>query len=141
VKLFVDSSVALAACAEASGASRAIFNWAQFNGWELLTSRYVLSEIGANLPRFKPEAQRDWPGLATRLSTVRDLVSFDRPVVLGAAKDRPVLFTAAGWADVLLTLDRRHFGPLFQTGFYGLRVLPPGDFLFHERSAGRLRTN
>jgi hypothetical protein len=140
VKLFVDSSVALAACTQASGASRAIFDLAQFNGWELLTSTYVLAEVGANLPRLTAAAQRDWPALASRLLQVRDLVSFDRAVVLGAAKDRPILFTAVGWADVLLTLDRRHFGPFFQTGFYGLEVMPPGDFLFRERSVGRLRT-
>src|SRR5437867_691665 len=29
----------------------------------------------------------------------------DRPVVFAPAKDRPVLFTAAAWARVLLTLD------------------------------------
>ena len=49
-----------------------------------------------------------------------------------------MLFTAAGWADVLLTLDRQHFGRFFRSGFYSLRVLPPGDFLAAERKAGRL---
>ena len=52
----------------------------------------------------------------------------DRPAVFGPAKDRPVLFTAAAWAEVLLTLDRGDFGALMGTGFYGLDVLTPGRF-------------
>jgi hypothetical protein len=62
----------------------------------------------------------------------------DRPAVFGPAKDRPVLFTAAAWAEVLLTLDRNDFGRFIGAGFYGLNVLTPGDFLIRERSAGRL---
>ncbi|MEO7318835.1 MAG: hypothetical protein ABIZ56_07600 [Chthoniobacteraceae bacterium] len=137
MRLFNDASVALAAAGQNTGASRAIFDGAQQAGWELLCSRHVLREIGANLDRFPPAAGQEWPGLAPRLTIVRDLTSFDYPVVFPVSKDRPVLFTAAGWADVLLTLDRRHFGPLFRSGFYSLRVSPPGDFLAGEREAGR----
>jgi len=63
----------------------------------------------------------------------------DRPTVFGPAKDRPVLFTAAAWAEVLLTLDRGDFGAVMGTSFYGLDVLTPGDFLERERAAGRLK--
>ena len=49
--------------------------------------------------------------------------------MFGPAKDRPVLFTAAAWAEVLLTLDRGDFGALMGSGFYGLDILTPGDFL------------
>ena len=59
---------------------------------------------------------------------------------MGAAKDRPVLFTAAAFSDVLLSLDRADFGGLMQTGFYSLQVLTPGEFLRRERAAGRLPT-
>jgi hypothetical protein len=65
--------------------------------------------------------------------------TIDRPVVFGPAKDRPVLFTAAAWAEVLLTLDRGDFGAVMGTGFYGLLVLTPGNFLEREGAAGRLR--
>jgi hypothetical protein len=58
--------------------------------------------------------------------------------VFGPAKDRPVLFTAAAWAEVLLTLDRGDFGAVMGAGFYGLLVLTPGHFLERERAAGRL---
>jgi hypothetical protein len=137
VKLFVDASVALAAAGQKTGASRSIFDAAQAMGWELQASNYVLREIAANLDRFPPIAARVWPDLASRLSIVRDLTSFDYPAVFSPGKDRPVLFTAAGWADVLLTLDRQHFGRFFKLGFYSLRVTPPGEFLAAERDAGR----
>jgi hypothetical protein len=138
VKLFIDASVALAAAGQKTGASHAIFDRAPEMGWELQASNYVLREIVANLHRFPPLAAQEWPDLRQRLLIVRDLTSFDYPTVFSSGKDRPVLFTAAGWADVLLTLDRRHFGRFFQPGFYSLRVSPPGDFLATERKAGRL---
>jgi hypothetical protein len=137
VKLFLDASVALAAAGQKTGASRAIFDSAPAMGWELLASNYVLREIAANLHRFPSIATDEWPVLATQLTIVRDLTCFDYPAVFSPAKDRPVLFTAAGWADVLLTLDRQHFGRFFGSGFYSLRVSPPGDFLNAERKAGR----
>ena len=68
---------------------------------------------------------------------VRDIVSFDWVAVFAPAKDRPILFTAAAWSDVLLTLDRRDFGELLGSQFYGLPILKPGDFLRAEREAGR----
>lgn len=137
MKLFVDASVALAAVNQRTGASRAIFAAASRMGWELQASSYVLREIAVNLPRFPPSAVEDWPSLAQRLAIVRDLTSFEYPAVFSPGKDRPVLFTAAGWADVLLTLDRQHFGRFFRSGFYWLRVSTPGDFLAAERKAGR----
>ena len=70
-----------------------------------------------------------WPGPETTRCSA---------TVFAPAKDRPVLFTAAGWSDVLLTLDRQHFGQFYTAGFYSLRVSPPDDFLVTERNAGRL---
>ena len=86
--------------------------------------------------RSRRRSGRPW---RNALLIVRDLTSFDYPAVFSPGKDRPVLFTAAGWADVLLTLDRQHFGRFFRSGFYSLRVLPPGDFLAAERQAGGCR--
>ena len=54
-------------------------------------------------------------------------------------KDRPILFSALAWADILLTLDEGDFGGFMNKPFYGLLVLRPGVFLQAERVAGRLR--
>ena len=141
MKLFLDASVALAAAGQKTGASRAVFDLAPALGWELQASNYVLREIAANLRRFPPLAAQEWPVLAAQVSIVRDLTCFNYPAVFSPSKDRPVLFTAAGWADVLLTLDRQHFGRFFDSGFYSLRVSSPCDFLTMERAAGRLPLN
>ena len=61
---------------------------------------------------------------------------------LGASReifDRPILFSALAWSDVLLTLDRGDFGELLGKTFYELWVLTPGAFLEQERAAGRLK--
>jgi hypothetical protein len=93
----------------------------------------------AKSSRLPAQARDDWTQLSPLLFAVRDVWTVDRPAVFGSAKDRPVLFTAAAWAEVLLTLDRGDFGALMGTGFYGLDILTPGDFLERERAAGRLK--
>ena len=57
-----------------------------------------------------------------------------------AGKDRPILFGAVAWADVLLTLDGGDFEGLLGSDFYGLPILKPGAFLERERRAARLHT-
>jgi hypothetical protein len=52
-----------------------------------------------------------------------------RPAVFPVTKDRPILFSALAWADVLLTLDRNDFAELLGSEFYGLAVLKPGSVL------------
>ena len=54
VNLFLDSSVVLAACGSATGASRAIFDATGVQAWTLETSRYVLNEVAVNLPTLPP---------------------------------------------------------------------------------------
>jgi predicted nucleic acid-binding protein len=139
VRLFLDSSVVLAACGRATGASHAIFDLATEQDWQLLTCDYVLVEVERNLLKRMPEkARHEWQALRFCINVVADELTHPWPVVFTAAKDRPVLFTAAAAADVLLTLDQGDFGALMQTGFYGLSVIKPGDFLIQQRSLGRL---
>ena len=68
-----------------------------------------------------------------------DVLTLDRPAVFLASKDRPVLFSALAWADILLTLDEGDFGGLVDKLFYGLLVLYPGLFLQRQLAAGDLR--
>lgn len=140
MRVFLDSSVVLAACGRKAGASHAVFELAFIQGWKLLTCDYVLREVDRNVREQLPEtAILEWRILRPALAVVADELTHPWPVVFPAAKGRPVLFTAASIADVLLTLDRADFGALFTTGFYGLAVMKPGDFLLRERSLGRLK--
>jgi hypothetical protein len=45
VKLFLDTSVLLAACGSAKGSSRAVFQYAPAQGWELMASPWVIGEV------------------------------------------------------------------------------------------------
>jgi predicted nucleic acid-binding protein len=139
VNLFLDSSVLLAACASTTGASSEVNRRAETNGWSLMVTAYVIEEVETNLPALPIEAATRWQRLRPTLKLVDDVFTIDRPAVFGPAKDRPILFSALAWADLLLTLDRGDFGELMSQPFYGLRILTPGDFLMLERTAGRLR--
>ncbi len=128
----------LAACGSAAGASRVVIDAASAQDWSLLTSSYVLAEVETNLAALPAGSSDNWGLLRAKLETVPDVLTFEWPAVFAPARDRPILFTAAAWADVLLTLDRRDFTDLLGTSFYGLAILKPGDFLQRERTAGRL---
>jgi predicted nucleic acid-binding protein len=139
VNVFLDTSVLLAASGSVHGASREIFRRAPGNHWTLVTTPYALEEVQRNLPDLPPSAIADWASLHHHLVIAENVLTLDRQSVFPAAKDRPILFSALAWADVLLTLDRGDFGGLLDAEFYGLRVLTPGTFLSQERSAGRLQ--
>ena len=139
MKIFLDSSVALAASMSATGASREVFHLAGHQDWALLVSPWVLRETRLNLAGKSPQSARAWAALRTMLVVEDDELTFDWPVAFAASKDKPVLFSALACADVLLTLDRRDFGELLGKTIYGLRVLTPGEFLRVEREVGRLK--
>ncbi|MGQ0633034.1 MAG: hypothetical protein ACT4QC_00335 [Planctomycetaceae bacterium] len=134
----MDASVLLAASASEQGASREIFRLAAQNGWVLLASSYVLEEVLTNLSSLPADATVSRARLRPELALADDVLTLDKAVVFEPAKDRPVLFTALAWSDVLLTLDRSDFGALLGGAFYDLSILTPGGFLERERAVGRL---
>lgn len=138
MRLFLDTSVVLAACGSARGASREIFRIAPANEWALVATPYVVAEILNNLPRLPHTASVEWAALRFQLLLLDDVLTLDRPAVFPAGKDRPILFSALAWADLLLTLDRGDFSGMIGGSFYDLPVLKPGDFLWRERAAGRI---
>ncbi len=139
MRIFLDSSVALAAALSATGASRQVFDLAPSQGWELRVSPWVLRELQDNFGD-KPQAAADaWLTLRGKVIVEDDVLTFDWPLVFNVTKDKPVLCTALACADVLLTLDRRDFGSLLGKTVYDLLVQTPGEFLRIEREAGRLR--
>jgi predicted nucleic acid-binding protein len=138
MRLFLDASVLLAACGSAQGASREVFRLAGPNRWTLVATPYVVEEVVRNLPTLPALATSEWVRLRSELLILDAVVTIERPSIFASAKDRPILFSALAWADVLLTLDRRDFGDLLDAAFYGLRVLTPGAYLATERADGRV---
>jgi predicted nucleic acid-binding protein len=136
--LFLDTSVLLAACRSANGASRTIIEAAANQGWNLLASPWVRNEVENNLSKFPFDTTATWVGIRSKISLVDDVVSIDRALIFPTSKDRPVLITALAWADVLLTLDREDFIKVLGTSCYGMPILLPAEFLIRERKLGRL---
>jgi hypothetical protein len=97
-----------------------------------------MSPYYAGFNKLTPGATAEWAKLRPTVLFVDDVFSLDRPVAFAASKDRPILFTALAWADVLLTLDKMDFADLLGGTFYGMQVLLPCEFLRQERIAGRL---
>ena len=139
MRLFLDTSTLLAACGSSAGASREIFRLAPVQDWTLIVTPYVLEEVLDNLSRLSSQASVAWPGLRSQLTVLDDILTIKLPAVFSVGKDRPILFSALAWADVLLTLDKGDFGALLGGSFYDLLILKPGDFLQQERANGRLK--
>jgi predicted nucleic acid-binding protein len=130
VKLFLDSSVLVAASGSATGASHAMVDLAPQRGWMLMTSGYCISEVSRNVVKLRG-AKLVWQQqVQPKLVIVPDALTLPRPLLLTAGKDKPVIISAiAARAAVLLTLDRNDFELLLNTSVYGVEVLTPADFL------------
>ena len=137
MRLFLDTSVLVAAAGSAGGASRFLVTAAGAQGWELVSCEYCAEETHRNLPKL-PRATGAWERIiAPRVRFIATRVSLDQPLVFPKAKDRPVVITAlaarAGW---LLTLDREDFHQRLGREVYGLRLATPGEFLLERRARG-----
>jgi predicted nucleic acid-binding protein len=137
MRVFLDSSVLLAACGSERGASREIVQAASANNTTLLASHYVIEEVLRNLTRFDAAATAQWARFRPTLLLVDDVLTIDRAAVFEPSKDRPILFTALAWSEALLTLDRTDFGTLIGSTFYGLTIQTPAMFLEQQRKLGR----
>jgi predicted nucleic acid-binding protein len=138
VRIFPDTIVLLAACVSSEGASSEIFRIASLHGWTFITTPYVLDEVNRHLPDLPAPAWVSWMSIRAALIAKSDVLTLSIPTFFSISKDRPVLYGAFAWADVLLTLDQADFGILMNGPFYGLRIVRPGVFLEEERRSGRL---
>ena len=143
MKLFLDTSVLLAAAGSTTGASRAVIDMGQSQHWGLLTSRYCVEELTRNLVKLNAAAPAAWKThLHPRLTIVRDTLVHNQPLLFAKTKDRPILITAlAEQCDVLLTLDQHDFGAFLNRRVYELWIRTPAGFLEHERDQGQLTLN
>jgi predicted nucleic acid-binding protein len=136
VRLFLDTSVLIAAAVSAEGESREVFRLASRRDWRLITTPYAVAEVVRNIASFAAPVTVTWLRLRDRLQVADDVLTIDKPAVFPVTKDRPILFSALATADVLLTLDRVDFGRLLGGRFYGLAIMTPGAWLLHELGVG-----
>jgi len=135
VRLFLDSSVLLAAAGSSKGASRLLFDHATSHGWQLLTADYCVREAEFNLPKIGEKAELSWKVvIQPALIPAKAQLTLDRPLIYRATKDRPVVISALSQkADYLLTLDRDDFHDLLGRSVYGLPIRTPGELLRESR--------
>jgi predicted nucleic acid-binding protein len=140
VRLFLDTSVLLAASGSSRGASRFLVVEAVAHGWVLVSSDYCEEETRRNLLKVGRGAGIAWRrNIRPSVRFVRASLSLDKPLVFPKAKDRPVVITAlATRSDWLLTLDAGDFHTKLGQEVYGLRIATPGEFLVEQRAQGVL---
>ena len=138
--LFLDTSTLLATAGSADGASRFVILNGEKCGWRLVSSGYCLQEANRNLRKLHPESLHAWSAIIMpRLHQVTDVVTVPAPLVLPAAKDRPVVASAlAAKAEALLTLDRADFQGALGSQIYGMAIQTPAAFLIEQRRTGRI---
>lgn len=131
MKLFLDTSVLLAAAGSAKGASRNLIEEARAHQWTLLSAPYCLEEAVRNARKIGPKAPAALAQLVLpKLVLVPTELAFNKALVFPKAKDRPVLLSALGAdADCLLTLDETDFQIAIGSQVYGMDIRTPGMFL------------
>ena len=133
MRLFLDSSILLSVAGSEKSLSRLIVKIADEWGWDLVTAFYCRDESNRNIVKFPPKAAKAWKALQDDLSFTPNALTSNRPLILSASKDKPVLISAlAAKCDILLTLDTGDFGILIDTKVYGMQVTTPRSFLIAQ---------
>jgi predicted nucleic acid-binding protein len=133
VRVFLDSSVIISACGSDKSLSRLICQIHAKHSWEIISSAYCRAEVSRNIVKFGAEATDAWARLLDRVAWVPNALTSERPLLLTAGKDKPVLISAlAAHSEVLLTLDTGDFELLISTEVYGMLVTTPRDFLVRQ---------
>jgi hypothetical protein len=95
MRLFLDTSVLLAAAGSGRGASRFLITESPVQEWVLVTANYCAEEARRNLAKLGRSAEGTWTKMvapALELTAVR--LALDRPLLLPKAKDLPVVISA-----------------------------------------------
>jgi predicted nucleic acid-binding protein len=133
VRRFLDTRVLIAARGGPGGSSCRLIELAKPQGWDLRITPLVLAEARNHLA--DPTHDEGWIASIgkPRFRLCPDVVSWGWVTVAVLEKDRPILFTARLFADVLITLDRKHFQHLIGEAFYTMPILTPAAFLRSQK--------
>jgi hypothetical protein len=133
MRIFFDANILFSA-GKSAGAMRGFLETLRSNGHTLVADAYVVEEAHRNLEAKFPAALKDFKGLLNQLDSAATLRCFLPPGLVPELpeKDRPVLAAAIQRrCDVLLTGDKRHFGPLYGKNLEGVTVHSPAGLARH----------
>ena len=127
-RLFLDACVLFSAAYTPVSPLRQLWKMADV---ALLASPLVIEEARRNLAVLHPDRLPDLGRLAGKLEVVTATLTKVPPEAERLPdKDRPILLAAiAGRATHLLTVDKKHFGPLLGKSVGPLLIVTPGQYL------------
>jgi predicted nucleic acid-binding protein len=133
MRLFLDANVLFSAAHNPRGNARALFALARKAQVALHTSQFAREEAARNIVVKFPACRQSLSDLLEQVKQTREppprLVASAMVVGL-PKKDAPILAAAvAAEVDVLVTGDKRHFGPFFGQRVEDVLVLPPLEAL------------
>jgi predicted nucleic acid-binding protein len=133
MRTFLDANVLFSACLRERSRQHAFFALARSGHCRLTTSAYALDDVRRDLTQKAPSrlivlevlTRLIEPSAQPSGELVSRMLQYGLP-----DKDAPILAAAiAARADILMTGDRRHFGPLFGREIEQVRVLSLVDGL------------
>jgi predicted nucleic acid-binding protein len=133
MRLFLDANVIFSAAHNPQGRAGSLFLLQRDGHCELVASAHALEEARRNIALKYPSKTGELETLAGKLGLVPEpeikAVAWAQELGL-PLNDAPILAAAvAAGADVLVTGDRTHFGPLYNKRIRGVDVLPPAEIL------------
>lgn len=138
MRVFMDTSVLLAASGSAKGASRYVTRQSAQANWELFSSPWCIVETERNLDKLGKKTRGNWETeMKPFLKIVPNALTSEWILTFPKTKDRPVLLSAlAARCEILLTLDLADFQKSIGRSVYGMVVMTPGEFLVDQRKKG-----
>ena len=131
MKVFLDANVLFAAAYNPNGLCKALFQLAEAGLCQVCASPFAIDEARRNLVLKSPAACSTLESLLGHLLLVCEPPAdwLRAAAVEGLpTKDAPILAAAAAsHCDLLVTGDRRHFGPWYGKTLCGVPILPPSD--------------
>jgi predicted nucleic acid-binding protein len=142
VRLFLDANVIMSAAITPEGRAAMIYDLANRAKCTVMSSHYALTEARRNVELKAPTSIGRLDHLQTRTVIVPPppLQRIELAAHLLPPKDAPILAAAvAARADLLVTGDRRHFGPVYEETIEGTTVVTPAQALAKLLGQGPLR--
>jgi len=143
MRLFLDANVIFSAAHNSAGNARGLFQLAQQQRCELVTSPYALEEAQRNILLKYPDRAGEFEHLLPVLTVAAEALP-DRVAWAVAqcipVKDAPILAAAVqSQVDLLVTGDRTHFGHLYGQVLQKVVITTPAaalDQVLDEIAAG-----
>ncbi len=143
MKLFLDTSVLIAAIGSGTGTARFIIAEAASRSWKLATADYCVEETRRNWSKLRQSpavSAHIWETvILPKIKILPVRLVLDKLLVFTKSKDRPVLITAlASECDWLLTFDTGDFQTKLGQSVYNVKIGAPGEFLRHQIQHGAI---